>query len=66
MVDEPVHRKPIGENGSIRVANASGGPTVTWEKIAYPDKKATQEAMIAEAFLLAVLRAADAKWKDSL
>jgi hypothetical protein len=51
MVDDSVHRKPIGENGPIRVACTNGGPVLTWEKVAYPGQKVAQEAMIADAFL---------------
>lgn len=45
------HRKPIGETGPLRVENSAGSPLVSWEKIKFPEDKATQEMLIASAFL---------------
>ena len=49
---KPIHRKPIGEDGPVRVTHTADGETkIEWKKIEYPAEKPAQEAEIASAFV---------------
>ena len=63
MKEKRRHKKPIGEDGPVRVTHIGEGEVkVEWRKIEYPDLKSAQEAEIAGAFVIALNKDRDASW----
>jgi hypothetical protein len=64
-VDEkPIHRKPIGESGPVRVTHTAEGETkIEWQKIEYPAEKSAQENAVATAFVGTLNKERTSDWK---
>src|SRR5262245_50291371 len=59
-----VHRKPIGESGTVRVTRgADGQTTIEWLKLEYPPEKKDQEEAIARAFTQSMNGTEEPKWE---
>jgi hypothetical protein len=50
-LNKPPHKKPIGEDGPIRVSAPQGQAEIEWRKIEHPPEKRGQETAIATAFI---------------
>jgi hypothetical protein len=64
IVVKPVHEKPIGESGAVRVTRSgSGQTTIEWLKLQYPPEKKEQELAIARSFISVFNASAEQQWK---
>jgi hypothetical protein len=64
MVVKPVHEKPIGESGPVRVTHSGGGQTaIEWLKLRYPPQKKDQELAIATSFVSTLNASEEEQWK---
>jgi hypothetical protein len=65
VVDQkPLHRKPIGESGPVRVTHTPGGETkIDWQKIEYPAEKPAQEGDVATAFVSSLNNKHNSDWR---
>jgi hypothetical protein len=61
---KPVHKKPIGDSGPVRVTHTPGGETkINWQKIEYPAEKSAQESDVATAFVSNLNKRDSSDWK---
>jgi hypothetical protein len=59
---DKLHRKPIGEDGPVRIQNADGHVRAEWRKIEHPLEKREQEIGIASAFTEALNANDNSRW----
>jgi hypothetical protein len=59
--EERLHKKPIGEDGPVRVSAPNGRTSVEWRKIEQPFEKREQEVAIASAFLQSIISSEQAR-----
>src|SRR5579863_8137077 len=57
------HKKPIGENGPLRVSQEAGRTKIDWQRIQYSPEKSKQERSIADSFITALNAEQNQDWK---
>jgi hypothetical protein len=57
------HRKPIGEDGPLRISAPDGKTLIDWRKIEHPPEKQEQEFATASSFITALNTVTNSSWK---
>ena len=62
MENHKYHKKPIGVNGHLKLSLTQDGPTISFERVEYPDEKDQQEVFFANLLLAQLKQDGRGSW----